>query len=389
MDDLEPLVRGGAIGAVLPMLAAFWRARPGSGFAWTGSFWLVGYIGYLLAGSSSFSNWPPLVQLLLVILSLSPPFFLWAFARIVFEDEFRLRPWHFVWLAFVEGPGLALALAWDGGDARLKTLLGLGFRLSAMGLFGHAFWLVWRGRRTDLVDARARLRVGMVAGTGSVGLAILLAGILFGPVELRPPSVKLGEAFAYLLAGSVLTMALTRLDPAVLPLASQEQPDLKQGAPEDAAGPMQPDLPGDEAEAFAKLSSLMSKGEVWRESGLGVGDLAKRVGIPEYRLRRLINQRLGYRNFTAFLNGYRLAAAARMLEDPAERRTPILTIALDLGWGSIGPFNRAFRARFDLTPSDYRRAVMSAVSPPEDELPIFENSGRFRKRRDMEQMRRD
>jgi AraC-like DNA-binding protein len=88
--------------------------------------------------------------------------------------------------------------------------------------------------------------------------------------------------------------------------------------------------------------------------------------VPEYRLRRLINQQLGFRYFTAFLNEYRLAAAAARLADRQQARTPILTIALDLGWGSIGPFNRAFRARFGVPPSNYRRARLSSADavPP-------------------------
>jgi AraC-like DNA-binding protein len=111
---------------------------------------------------------------------------------------------------------------------------------------------------------------------------------------------------------------------------------------------------------LARLEKVMRHDAGWRETGLTIGELAQRVAIPEYRLRRLINQRLGFRNFTAFLNSYRLAAAAIRLADPAELRTPVLTIALDLGWGSIGPFNRAFRARFNMTPTDYRRHKASA-----------------------------
>ncbi|NYZ16807.1 AraC family transcriptional regulator, partial [Azospirillum sp. RWY-5-1] len=95
-----------------------------------------------------------------------------------------------------------------------------------------------------------------------------------------------------------------------------------------------------------------------RNTGLTVGALAAQVGVPEYRLRRLINGRLGHRNFAAFLNAHRLEAAATRLADAAQARTPVLTIALDLGYGSIGPFNRAFRARFGTTPTEHRRAAL-------------------------------
>ena len=69
-------------------------------------------------------------------------------------------------------------------------------------------------------------------------------------------------------------------------------------------------------------------------------------------MRRAINGGLGYRNFNEFLHGYRLGEAEARLR--AQPHLPILTIALDVGYGSIGPFNRAFRARHGATPSEYR-----------------------------------
>jgi AraC-like DNA-binding protein len=43
------------------------------------------------------------------------------------------------------------------------------------------------------------------------------------------------------------------------------------------------------------------------------------------------------------------------LVDPARRDLPVLTLALDAGFQSIGPFNRAFKAATGLTPTEFRR----------------------------------
>ena len=59
-------------------------------------------------------------------------------------------------------------------------------------------------------------------------------------------------------------------------------------------------------------------------------------------------------NFNAYLNGWRLADAKQALADPAQRDVPISTIALDAGFQSLGPFNRAFKAETGLTPSEFR-----------------------------------
>ncbi len=108
----------------------------------------------------------------------------------------------------------------------------------------------------------------------------------------------------------------------------------------------------------------METDRLWKREGLGIAELARELGTQEYLLRRAINRRLGYRNFNDFLHGYRLAEVAQRLGDPAERHLPVLTIALDCGYGSIGPFNRAFKARFGVTPSQFRelRAKDIAVS---------------------------
>jgi AraC-like DNA-binding protein len=52
---------------------------------------------------------------------------------------------------------------------------------------------------------------------------------------------------------------------------------------------------------------------------------------------------------------------------------PILTIALDTGFGSIGPFNRAFKAHTGLTPSEYRRNQLGGA---EIGSPIPESASR-------------
>jgi len=101
-----------------------------------------------------------------------------------------------------------------------------------------------------------------------------------------------------------------------------------------------------------------------------VRSLAQRVGTPEYLLRRLIHERLGHRNFAAFVNERRLREVAERLADPRLARRPILTLALEAGFGSIGPFNRAFRERYGVTPTAYRAAAMGSMRPVgEDSMP--------------------
>ena len=112
-----------------------------------------------------------------------------------------------------------------------------------------------------------------------------------------------------------------------------------------------------------RLECLMSHDQVWKEEGLTIASLAVRAGIPENQLRRLINDRLGYRNFPSYVNAHRIAAAKSRLADPNEARISISTIAYDIGFASLGPFNRAFKEEAGVSPSEWRRKALDIDSP--------------------------
>lgn len=122
---------------------------------------------------------------------------------------------------------------------------------------------------------------------------------------------------------------------------------------------------------WRRLEQLMTVERVYRREGLTIGTLSAELGVPEYRLRQLINEGLGHRNFNAFLNRYRIEEARAALADPEQVEVPVLTIAMDTGFQSIGPFNRAFKAATDLTPTEFRRLAMAGnAAPGNDRLKI-------------------
>jgi AraC-like DNA-binding protein len=108
------------------------------------------------------------------------------------------------------------------------------------------------------------------------------------------------------------------------------------------------------SDALVRLNDLLDLEHVYRRPSLTLRELADLVGLPEYRMRKLINEQLGYQNFNAFLHEYRIREACKQLRDPNMRRVPILTIALSTGYQSINTFNRGFREIIGITPSAYR-----------------------------------
>ena len=61
-------------------------------------------------------------------------------------------------------------------------------------------------------------------------------------------------------------------------------------------------------------------------------------------------------SFTEYLIEQRLAQARHMLADPRHQHQKILAIAYDCGFRNINHFGLRFRARYGITPSEFRRA---------------------------------
>jgi len=123
----------------------------------------------------------------------------------------------------------------------------------------------------------------------------------------------------------------------------------------------------------ARIKAAMAS-EIWREEGLTIGSLAGKLAVPEHRLRRAINQGLGHRNFSSFINRARVEAAASVLNDPTKMNTTVLEIAYDVGFSSVGPFNRAFRAEYGKSPTQFRLMSQTDISAESKEMsPIVKN----------------
>lgn len=92
----------------------------------------------------------------------------------------------------------------------------------------------------------------------------------------------------------------------------------------------------------------------WREPDLTLPRLARRLGTNSGRLSRALNLGLGV-NFSAFVNGLRAEGVAEAIR--SRPRTDLLDLAFEMGFASKASFNRAFFARYGMTPSSYRRQV--------------------------------
>jgi AraC-like DNA-binding protein len=96
------------------------------------------------------------------------------------------------------------------------------------------------------------------------------------------------------------------------------------------------------------------------DNTLSVTSVAAKLGITARYIATLF-EREGT-SFTAFVLEQRLVLARSLLEDPSRAETSISTLALVAGFGDISYFNKCFRRRYGMTPSDARRIARLAYT---------------------------
>lgn len=284
-----------------------------------------------------------------IALAMGTPVILFLWARAIFDEGFALRPWHGAVWALVAGLGVVTfngSTSWPSLAASCGRLLALTSILFAL----LAVAQIPKGWRKAVTTARGRLLIALIVGISIqivLGAGTGLAGI---PIRAISLSAALGlGAFALLSVWMMLFDPSEQL-PAVAAAGAGS------GQPARAAGPVaDAGLSASDHAALHRLKHLMASERTYRQEGLTIGVLAVRLGMPEYRLRTLINDGLGHRNFNAFLNRYRIDEAKAALADLGQAEVPVLTIALDAGFQSLAPFNRAFKADTGLTPTEFRR----------------------------------
>ena len=107
---------------------------------------------------------------------------------------------------------------------------------------------------------------------------------------------------------------------------------------------------------FDTIIQKIKSQRLYADFDLRLSTLAKMVAVPEYKLRWHINQVLDYRNFNHFVNSFRIEEASELLIE--NRRLPILSISLEVGFRSISSFNTAFKEQLLVSPSEYRRKLL-------------------------------
>ncbi len=347
MRDLYQFIQHSGAALIVLQLVLLWRTRPTPPIA---RFYLplgVGLIFQLLSGTPFESLWSPAFDIPVELIRVHVPIFVWWFAAAMFDDEYKPGRWELgvaaIWLALQIGD-----LATPNQGSRADFAVEVCINILRVGISVDLAFKLWAGLKTDLVERRRRARFLVGAGVVAINALSLVADVGFGddwfPVWYA--ALFYGGMFALIFAGSLWMLTI-------------DEAALRFEPPAEAKAPTAPDLAPAERLLKTKLDAAIEE-KIYLDPELSIGKLAAALDAPEHQVRALINRALGHRNFRAFLNENRLATAKAALADPEKAATPILTIAMESGFNSLAPFNRAFKEATGDTPSAWRaRALRS------------------------------
>ena len=293
---------------------------------------------------------PDSVGFVVWLLHIPNTILIWLFGLSLFRDDFKLEPIHWGALVaiFIVLPFMTFALRQEWNTAALMaSVLN---RMIGFSALIHLIWTAISGRINDLVEVRRRTRLWFVIGCAITAILVLtgettvffVSGTNDDPDWLS--TLRTAVVWPMILFGTLWFLSL-RPEQFLFETITPSKPRALEIDPKDAA-------------THRKLIEIMESG-AYIEAGLTIGALAEKIEVPEHQLRALINQGLGFRNFSAFLNSYRIAFAKGILSDPEQARLPVLTIAMDAGYNSLAPFNRAFKTAEGVTPTEFRRMALA------------------------------
>ena len=344
LSTIDIALRGATVALLLVLAASLFR---GFGTVLAGRLaaaFALGSAAHAVTASIGATSQVAAVHAPVIALSTGNVVVFWLFTRALFDETFRLRWWHaLIWgavavFSFVNCMWLAPASGVRPSIIAIN-LLALGFIVLAVAQTITSW-------SADLVERRRRVRVFIVSAAALYGgLNAMLQISLSGGGRTEIANTANSAVLAAVVAA--ISIAMMRVDGADLfPAAPEIQADASDVAVVESSA---------DQKLVEALMRLMGDERIYRHDNITIGTLATKLAIPEYRLRRLINQRLGYRNFNVFLNEHRIAEAKAALADPSQAEVPVITIAMDAGFQSLGPFNRAFKATTGVTPTEYRR----------------------------------
>ena len=239
--------------------------------------------------------------------------------------EFLAYGLRLLWLARL-GPDGLVAARLDGTLRSHRSLL-----LAALALVASAFTDI--AISLDLLWGEGRHSALMVSAATTVILLLLgIAAVVAGAEEGDGDGDGVGE--------------------------KEEAGDENVRASVDASASRLPQaLSGEHEAVAASLDRLMAERRLYGDTGLNLGKLARRMGLPARTVSQVVNRVHGM-SVSQYVNNFRVAEACRLL---AETDMPVTRIVFEAGFMTKSNFNREFLRVTGSSPTAFRAAQRAAA----------------------------
>ncbi|MBS1508509.1 MAG: helix-turn-helix transcriptional regulator [Bacteroidetes bacterium] len=282
----------------------------------------------------------PVVHGLIMTGSISVPVFFWMLSKSIFDDHFKFQPSMMGWFALQVAPHFHHYYncgSWL--SPQFTLILNITNQLISLGFVFAGMYEAFKTKQFDLIESRLRFRNAFIIVTAVlIGMTVIIEATPL--VQQSKDLLQVLQRSSILLLTGYFLVSNFEFQPGFF---FREIPKPK------------PIVSNEDLSLENELKTQLNEKKVYRKEGLTIKELADTINTQEHKLRRLINQQLGFKNFNDFLNQYRVKEACEILSDPAQNQKTILEIAYALGYQSIGPFNKAFKEQKNTTPTAYRK----------------------------------
>ena len=103
-----------------------------------------------------------------------------------------------------------------------------------------------------------------------------------------------------------------------------------------------------------RLNKYMKEEQPFLDTELSLSKLAKEINTYPHYLTQVLNENMKL-NFYDYVNSFRIKEVKKELNNPKNSQFTILAIAYDCGFNSKSVFNRIFKQKTGLTPSEYKK----------------------------------
>lgn len=103
-----------------------------------------------------------------------------------------------------------------------------------------------------------------------------------------------------------------------------------------------------------RIHSFLSESEIYLNTNVSLDLLSQEMQIPKHHISQLFNVHIG-KNFYQVIADYRIAYAINRMKENTE--ITVESLAYECGFNSKTSFNRYFKNKMEVTPSEYRSTI--------------------------------